>query len=336
MVITRGALCALTLSLASAAHAEFSWELSGAVRHGERGEFVETDGSALAATYFFKPVDDELGPYALAAFLDPTTRMTVALSEEDQTLRAQVQSGQLVESESELQDWSIDGQYVLPESKWYFGGRYSRGEIDLPSSASVTEDGTGYGALAGKYFGGGATRLELALERSTVESEITTQFCIFGICSIPRTTTLESTADTARIGVMHVRQGRALAYALFGNVAETRLEVTALTAPAPAGVVPSPPIFIVAQPPAGAVAVDTELEPRRTFTVGAELFLTRKLGVRIGYTAFDGITEDDAYDVGATWFFRRNVGVGLSLSRQEFDYGLASSDSVAFQVIGRL
>jgi hypothetical protein len=124
---------------------------------------------------------------------------------------------------------------------------------------------------------------------------------------------------------------------LFGNVAETRLEVTVVAAPPPAGVAPSPPIFI-SEPPAGFIAADTqELEPRRTYTVGAELFPTRKLGVRIGYTVFDGaLTEDDAYDVGATWFFRRNVGVGLSLSRQEFDYGLASSDSAAFWVIGRL
>ena len=46
--------------------------------------------------------------------------------------------------------------------------------------------------------------------------------------------------------------------------------------------------------------------------------------------------DDDAYAVGATWFFRRHVGVGLTLSRQEFDYGLPSSDSVAFRVTGRL
>jgi hypothetical protein len=344
VVITRGSLFAVTVCIASAVHAEFAWEVAGVVRQAERGEFFETDGAALAATHFFDPVEDNVGPYALAAFLDPATRMTLAFSDEERTLSAELQAGQLIESERSLRDWSIEGQYLLPESKWYFGGRYTDAEIDLPSGTSITEDATGYGALAGKYFGGGATRLELALDRSTAESQVTTQLCFFGICSIPRTTTLESTADTARIGVMHVRQGRTLTYALFGDVAETQVDVAVVVPPPPAGVTPFPPAGVtplppiaILEPPGGISAAGVELEPRRTYSVGAELFPTRKLGVRIGYTVMDAESaDDDVYDIGATWFFRRNVGVGLTLSRQEFDYNLPSSDSAAFRVIGRL
>jgi hypothetical protein len=337
MKTRRRLVYALALGPTVAAHAEFSWELAGSTRRAERGEFLETDGSALAATYFFDPVGEDRGPYALAAFFDPATRMTAAFREEKQTTRAAVQSGQSIEAQRDLSDWSIDGQYLLPESQWYFGGRYGRGDIDLPSTTSITEDGTGYGALAGKYFGS-ATKLELALERSTVDSEVTTQFCLFGICSIPRTTTLESTADTARISVMHARQGRALAYAVFGDVAETRLEVRVAAAPPPQGVVPGPPAggFVVASAAAGLFAAATELEPRRSYSIGTELFPTRKLGLRIGYTAFDGELEDNAQGVGATWFFRPKIGIGVDLVRQEYHYGAPSSDSAALRVIGRL
>jgi hypothetical protein len=80
--------------------------------------------------------------------------------------------------------------------------------------------------------------------------------------------------------------------------------------------------------------------------VGAELFPTAKLGVRIGYTRWDDDTPaDDAYDVAATWFVRRDLGLEVSYSKQSADGDpftvfmddyFDHSETVAIRVIGRL
>jgi hypothetical protein len=66
--------------------------------------------------------------------------------------------------------------------------------------------------------------------------------------------------------------------------------------------------------------------------------------VRLGYTRWDDATPaDEAYDVAATWFITRRVGLELVLSRQTSDEsylppGIAASDradAAALRVIGR-
>src|SRR5215471_19695853 len=59
---------------------EFSWDLSGGASQSTFGEMVDTDGSALAATYYFDAVDDSQGPYSLAAFFDPASRVSLAMT----------------------------------------------------------------------------------------------------------------------------------------------------------------------------------------------------------------------------------------------------------------
>jgi hypothetical protein len=52
------------------------------------------------------------------------------------------------------------------------------------------------------------------------------------------------------------------------------------------------------------------------YSVGAELFPTGRLVVRLGYVRWDGEQQlDDGYDVGASWFFRDDVAV-VSLTRE--------------------
>src|SRR6185436_17686709 len=61
---------------------EFSWQLSGAMRRADAGA-VDRDSWAIDATYYMKPIDDAAGPYALASFLNPTTRVSAAASRSD-------------------------------------------------------------------------------------------------------------------------------------------------------------------------------------------------------------------------------------------------------------
>jgi hypothetical protein len=87
-----------------------------------------------------------------------------------------------------------------------------------------------------------------------------------------------------------------------------------------------------------ASTTELDLERRRSYSVGAELYPTTKLGVRLGYTHFDDDTFlDDAYDVSATWFFRRNVGIQFGYARQSADAEVTfrHTDTSSVRVIGR-
>ena len=214
----------------------------------------------------------------------------------------------------------------MPQSKWFFGGRYTSEDIEIPAQSTVatTTDSTIRGVFGGKYLGDddGATRIEAAVYRSELESQSTENYCAVTLpCSPFNMYRIERISDSVRVGARHVRRARALTYAVFGDVAESRSKgVTQITTPPIAG-----------QP------LEVEAEPVREYTFGAELFPTAKLGVLLAYTQFDGATTaDDAATVAASWFFRRHIGVELTLSRQEFIGFFSTTDSVGVRVTGRL
>jgi hypothetical protein len=97
--------------------------------------------------------------------------------------------------------------------------------------------------------------------------------------------------------------------------------------PLPPGIVVSPlppsPIFGPIISPTLTVPARTfelDLPTYRVYSASGELFPTTSLGVRVGYSRWDGDTGiDDAYDVGVTWFVRRDFAVGASLQRQTND-----------------
>jgi hypothetical protein len=138
-----------------------------------------------------------------------------------------------------------------------------------------------------------------------------------------------------------VRRFRSLTYTLFGGIAETSVHLLtrtpAFTLPSPLPL-PPPPFGVIGTVSVPARTADIELEPFRAYSVGGELFPTAKLGVRLGYTRFDGDdARDDAYEISTTWFFRRNVGLQFTFSRQQGDAtALGDTDGAAFRVIGRL
>jgi hypothetical protein len=166
-----GACCAA----AGAPPTEFSWDLSGAASQSALGDFQDTDGLALAATYYFDPVDASQGPYSLAAFLDPASRVSASVSRQKQTFHP-IGSPGGPDFSLTTDDYTIGGQYVLSGSKWYAGGDYySKTNPDL-SSLGVTVDWKAYRALAGKYLGPN-TSLELSLNRSEQKNESVGHLC---------------------------------------------------------------------------------------------------------------------------------------------------------------
>ena len=340
MRIISALLCAL---VPVAAHAEYSWELAGLFDHSEQNpdlyetpsNEVDSDLVSVSATHYFTPVEEGSGPLALAAFLDPHTQLSVNAGDEQISNEFYAGPNSLFheQAEEDISDYSLRGLYLLAESKWYAGGRYARREGERRRAfSSVSGTGSGvsnrdvedYAVFAGKYFGEGATRLELSLGRSSEEQETSSASCSYsGVCFTPTYHSSEETWDTRRLGVMHVRRFRSATYALLGEVSEQRFREGSLD---------------------GTPFPDFDLDPPRIYFVGAELYPVPTVGVRLGYETVDELgLEEETVSVGASWFFRRNVGLDLTLSRYQIDIedpfiddDQPSTDRAVLRVIGRL
>jgi hypothetical protein len=250
----------------------------------------------------------------------------VAASEEKQT--EDIGFGTVIERETT--DYTIGGTYVFPQSKWYAGGRYSSPETDEPLllSRPGDVDETRYGVVAGTYFGTGATRLELSLDKLRLESEQSSgtgppigNDPVAGLFSSVQA---ETTVDEPRLEVMHVGRLRSATYALIGRVARKDARLRAS--------------YTLALPGQPAVLTDTaELDlVSDIYSVGGEIYPVPAVGVRLRYTREDGpvVSEQNTVDVAAGWFFRRNVGVELTLSSVDPEF-VPRTEAGALRVIGR-
>src|SRR5690554_2042190 len=116
----------------------FSWELAGSFSDGVIADAFDIDRSSLSARFYFEPVEDTGGPYALASFLNPTTQISLAFTREKllppggsdgavlpfTTTRvngwADIGSTALPDAlhgAGNLEDYAFRGRYVLPRSK---------------------------------------------------------------------------------------------------------------------------------------------------------------------------------------------------------------------------
>ena len=320
MRVIRHTLCAVaTLASASAAYADYSWELAGLFDHTEQDRDTrtlsssgfDTDLVTLSATRYFDPVEEGSGPLALAAFFDPRTHLSVTAGDGRTSSEFFAGPNSLFheQAQEDVTDYSLRGLYLFAESKWYAGGRYARQEGERRRSFSSINTATGngqssteeenYAVFAGKYFGTGATRLELTLEQSTTQGEGSSTSCSFGgFCFTSSFNNDESVLDTPRLGVVHVGRVRSATYALLAEYSETRVH--------------SPDPLI------GGITFDPD--PPLTYFVGAELYPVPTIGVRVGYDNYDSPGfDEDTVSIGASWFVRRNVGLELTLSRQDTD-----------------
>jgi len=343
MKITRLAFYALAFGPTSATHADFSWELAGDLGYADRsddrglgesfGEDVSSNLLSVSATHYFDPVEEGSVPLALAAFFDPSSELSVALGQQQTSgeLYTSGNTGGTTHIDDDVSDYSLRGLYLFAESKWFAGGRYARLDGDArsnrsnitgTSSGTTSDDRQDYALFAGKYFGTGATRLELSLAQSTEESAASSTSCSFsGFCSTFDHSS-EVTLESSSLAVMHVRQFRAATYALLGKITEERFRDGTFDG------IPLP---------------DLGQDQPRTYFVGADLYPVPTVGVRLGYELVDWSgAEEHSVTIGASWFVRRNVGLDLTLSSEDTDFNSAfvenpaSTNRVALRVIGRL
>ena len=289
-------LIGAAVAAAPPAHAEeYSWQLSGVARRAETRNLVR-DAWAVDATYYANPLDDGEGPFALASFLNPTTRMSAEASKSD------LKTDRGFDIQDDPTAYRLSGAYVLPGQRWYVGASYAQSDTD---STAIFSQGHSkdYGVEAGIYVGANTT-LELDLGRSEQSWE-TDPSCPPTFC-IGTLSDFYATTESVGFEVFHVRRFRSLTYSLQGSVSESssdtdiRSSLTSLTLQ----------------------SGDSLL---RTYSVAGELFPTQALGVRMGYTQVESEGYDGrSYDV-----------VGLSRASLELG-GSDETDSAAIRFIGRL
>jgi hypothetical protein len=304
---------------------ELSWELSALTSQAEHDPYLDADHTSVQATYYFQPVDDSNGPYELASFLNPATRVHAVLSREKQTSAAfdggPPPSVTIPERVTTTEQYSLGGRYLLRPSKWYFGGSYTASDVGNSPPLFVAEDASSYGLLAGKYLGA-ATTLEVTFDSSDFRSEREFVFCVTQGCVNAGTLTSETRRDRGSLNFLHVRRSRLMTYSLSARIAASSGN---LTVHIPAVTLPGLPAVSPFLGPVGAVTLPSITEqisiPRlRSYSFAGQVFPTAKLGVRVGYSRWDDDTPaDDAYNVATTWFVTRNVGVEFALSRQTID-----------------
>lgn len=259
------------------------------------------------------PIDDSGGPYELASFLHPTTRVSAAASQSESWLGIA----------DDPTAFTLNGAYVLPGKKWYFGASYTSADLDGVVQPVTRSDEKGYGILAGRYLGA-STTLALGLDRSehTLESSLCPAAAPCPPFVLPYSE--ETTTDSMSLDVFHVRRFRSLTYSLQGSVSQAEAD------------------FDISSPlPSLVPATSGDGPTRRVYSVAGELFPTNRLGFSLGFSRPDGelVPDAESYDVGASWFFKPRVAVQFTLSRTSIDlgqFGSSHSDGAGIRLIGRL
>jgi len=363
-----------TALTAACAHAdEFSWQISGGVRESDLGQSVEAESGTLAATYFFRPVDDADGPYALAPFLERSSNLGASYSEDKTTtvvpgftyaipfLPPQPPTPP-VTNVTRGAARSLSGRHVWRATGWYAGASLAETDVAAPAplstSFSVLGDELNSASLEfGKYVGP-STAVELSLDaaKTSLTSEIPL-LCTSLLCSILApaqiTTTLETDLENVEVSAFHVGRLGRLRYSLAGGITTSEVTatldvaVTPLTLPT----VPTVPAFLPVRPVpiAGGVALGSgsttserseRSERTERYALAGELFPTQRLGIRLGYARWDGDEPlGETYELDATWFFKPSIGARVALSRAKSDLPVSTTrdvDTVALQLIGRL
>jgi hypothetical protein len=221
-------VCAGIAALPNSSGAEFSWQLSGDGRRQEVGDRLEVDGAAVSATYFFRPVDEEAGPYALAAFLNRSSRLGVSVHSDEERLSSTfaVFGVQRTITSSDATDgYSASGRYVWRESGWYAGGGIANADGDPPSSTCFARDRELRGASvhAGKYFGR-ATSIELSAATTEMTEELVQLCPLFPLLPFgsPVLFGPDLQSDEATLSVLHVGALGRLTYAVTGEASSSR------------------------------------------------------------------------------------------------------------------
>jgi hypothetical protein len=358
----RTALICVAAVVAVAARAEeFSWQLAGSMERSDLGISSEGDGAALGATYFFRPVDDTAGAYALAPFLSRRSRLGARYDENKTTsaVAAATVAGPLgiplaivpaTTIVARGAGRSLAGRYVWPTSGWYVGAAIASADTAAPASPSagstvVGDDVTSRSIAVGKYVLR-STTVELTLDAADTElrSEFVSSCSLGMFCPVGPPTTVTTTfgAELESVGIaaMHVGRLGRLQYALSGNVTANVTEQVRETTIVP--ITALQPVAPALSPPAGGIAARPSFvrQRRQRYGLAGELFPTAALGIRVGYARYDGDEVlDENVELGATWFFRRKVAARIVLTRSRTALPTPTVndvDAAALEIIGRL
>lgn len=341
----------MAIATSAAVGDDFSWQVSAGADRLEIGDSVETNGTALNATYFFPPADDGRGPYSHAAFLSRSSHIGIAAHRDEEVITTEFTSpitGPITSvSETETQIWSISGRYVLPTSGWYVGAGYHAGDGD-PESSPILDRSIeieGYALHFGKYLSA-STSLSLAWDSTDSRSEIVASGCFAYPVCVPISGHV-ITAEQASLRFMHIGTIGGLSYAASGNAtsrsADVRFLPAVLLEPAVRPNAPVPPFglnpgvggFIAAPPPPSFPSLGRS----RKYASAVEVFPTARLGVRAGYSRWDGDPQfDDAYDISVEWFLLREVSARVSFERTNRNFLIdewSEIDSLNLTLAGR-
>lgn len=207
-------LCAGSVVLSAAVAAEYSWQVTGGYEDIDSEGSFETNHSSMRATWYLSAVDDQVGPWELAPFLNRSSH--VAVSTGRTKLRERLfpaiigrgfVSGRPVPDNATDFDWlttpgpvltgwtgwptdsgldsseyALDGRYVWPGTGWYAGAHASRSDGEMLQEfplVQTTADHESAGIFAGRYFGP-RTALELDFGSDTSSQEVLVTPFFFG------------------------------------------------------------------------------------------------------------------------------------------------------------
>ena len=195
---------AAALAISPVCSEEFSWQVAGGYQDMGAASTAESSNSSVRATWYVLAVDDEVGPYELAPFLNRSSYVTVGTSRSKYVERlvpalvafdGVAGYGPAPDNETvtgrqavvlppfgpfpsvsgiETREYAVHGRYVWPGSGWYAGASARRSDADmLPDLfyAQTSMDHEGAGLFAGRYFGT-RTTLELGLRSESMNQEL--------------------------------------------------------------------------------------------------------------------------------------------------------------------
>jgi hypothetical protein len=303
---------------------EYSWEISGSRSQADFSGSSGTTNTSAAATHYFTPLDDTLGPQRYLAFLSRSSQISATVRRDTREYLAfgyssTLPAATLANLTDRTDAYGIGGRYVWRESGWYAGGAADRASTDAGQAFVTGATLNSFSAFVGKYLGR-STTLDLTLESMEGRTDVEPTVCANLPCVVPTVT--KTFTDSVGLGVQHLGRLGAMHYVVAGRVSPSRTEVRSKAA--------------VVLPPPGLVTSSLWTERRRSYSASGELLPTTRVGVRVDYTSFgNDLARGDAYVLAATWFFKRRVAVQFSGLHTNPGGSAPSYDGWAMELLGR-
>lgn len=302
----------MLLAFGTASAGQYSWELSGTRLQTDLPYLASASATStgIAATHYFTPVDDSLGPYVYAAFLNRSSRITGSISHTaiDRTVGTIPPTVRFTVTDR-TDSYSVAGRNVWRGSGWYVGGGAQYAHISPGLTPAGSETVNSYSAVGGKFLGR-STALDLTLASSGAWGDLRQLLCGAPPCIVPPYGLKPSTHDIG-VRIRHLGRLAAMHYAVTGRVTAIHTELRFQ----------------------GALLASERL---RTYAISGELFPSARLGIRLDYATLDhDFGHHGAYALSASWFFKRDVAVRFSWSPANYPGYSGNDDGAQLSVLGR-